>query len=102
MATENHAEIAAKEVERFINCFGSGEESETFVTARCGMHRTLQQKFVSEVVLPFIQKMAKRWSDNWYDARNEAACKACRVMWDAVKAEYGRDDDSDDVHLPLI
>ena len=101
MAKET-VETAATAVERFINNFGSGEDAELFVDKMCGMHRTLQQKFTSEVVMQFIRKMAKRYTDQWYDARNEAACRMCRLMWDAVKAEYGREGDEDNVSLPLI
>lgn len=102
MATENNAETAATAVERFINNFGSGEASEEFVNKMCGMHRTLQQKFMSEVVLQFIRKMAMRYTAQNYDLRNEAACKMCRVMYDAIKAEYGYQSDDDGICLPCI
>ena len=102
MATEDYAETAANAVERFINNFGSGDDAEEFVDKMCCMHRTLQQKFTGEVVLQFIRRMAKMYTDDSYDARNEAACKMCRVMYDAIKAEYGYQSDDDGICLPCI
>ena len=102
MATENHAETAATAVERFINNFGSGEDSELFVDKMCGMHRTLQQKFTSQFIIPFVFEMARRYSDGRYDLRNEAACRVCSIMYTALKAEYGTDGEDTPITLPLI
>ena len=97
-----NAQTAATALERAINSFGSGEGSAYIVDKMLSMHRTLNQKFTGEIILPFIREMAKKYDAQRYDLRNEAACKICRVMWDAVKKEYGIENDSDDFGLPLI
>lgn len=102
MATENNAETAAVAVERFINNFGSGEASKAFVESMLTMHRTLNQKFTGEIILPFIRAMAQKYDAQRFDLRNEAACKVCRLMWDAIKAEYDLKDDAADFRLPVI
>ena len=99
MASEN-AETAAIALERTVNSFGSDENSKYIVEKMLTMHRTLNQKFTGEIILPFIREMAKKYDAKGYDLRNEAACKICRVMYDAVKKEYGIEDD--DFRLPLI
>ena len=102
MATEKPEETAATAVERFINNFGSGEASKAFVGSMLTMHRTLNQKFTGEIILPFIREMAQRYESQRFDLRNEAACKVCRVMWDAIKAEYDLKDDAAPFRLPVI
>ena len=93
MASEN-AETAATAMERTINSFGSEEDTKYIVEHLLTMHRTLNQKFTGEIILPFIYQMAKKYDAHSYDLRNESACKVCRVMWDAIKAE--------DFNLPCI
>ena len=101
MASEN-AETAATAMERTINSFGSDDNSKYIVEKMLTMHRTLNQKFTGEIILPFIQAMAQKYDAHRFDLRNEAACKVCRVMWDAIKAEYEIEDDAADFRLPVI
>lgn len=101
MASEN-AETAATAMERTINSFGSDENSKYIVEHFLTMHRTINQKFTGEIILPFIREMAKKYDAHRFNLRNEAACKVCRVMWDAIKAEYEIEDDAADFRLPLI
>lgn len=99
---ENKAESAASAVESIINQYGGHTDAETMVSHFCGMHRTLQQAFTSRIIIPFIRRLAMNYTDGWYDPRNETACKACRAMYDALKAEYGREGDDDEIALPMI
>lgn len=101
MAIEN-AEKAAAELERTVNSFGSGESTAYVVDKMLSMHRTLNQKFTGEIILPFVREMAKKYDSMRYDLRNEAACKLCRVMWNAVKTEYGLEGDDFPFGLPCI
>ena len=101
MASEN-AETAATAIERTINSFGSDENTKYIVEHLLTMHRTLNQKFTGEIILPFIRAMAQKYDAHRFDLRNEAACKVCRVMWDAIKAAYEIEDDSADFRLPVI
>ena len=101
MASEN-AETAATAMERTINCFGSDENTKYIVEHFLTMHRTLNQKFTGEIILPFIRAMAQKYDAHRFDLRNESACKVCRVMWDAIKAEYEIQDDAADFRLPII
>lgn len=101
MSKEN-AEMAATAMERTMNQFGGREDAELVVSHLLNMHRTLNQTFTSRVVLRFVQEMAKRYTSGRMDARNESACKICRVMWDAVKKEYGREGDDDEVALLMV
>lgn len=97
-----NAKTAAAALERTVNSFDGGANEEFIVDKMLYMHRTLNQKFTGGIILPFVRKMAKMYDSGSYDPRNEAACKACRVMWEAVKAEYGLDDDSADFRMPMI
>ena len=101
MASEN-AQTAATAMVRSLNTFGSDENSKYIVEKMLTMHRTLNQKFTGEIILPFIQAMAQKYDAHRFDLRNEAACKVCRVMWDAIKAEYEIEDDAADFRFPMI
>lgn len=101
MVSEN-AETAATAMESTLNSFGSEENTKFIVEHFLTMHRTLNQKFTGEIILPFIREMAKKYDANRFDLRNEAACKVCRKMWDAIKAEYEIEDDAAVFNLPMI
>lgn len=93
---------AAEMMESAINVMGNQESTEYFVREMCNMHRTLQQIYTGDIVIPFVRVMAKRYKGGFYDARNEFACKMCSVMWDALVKEFGITDDSIRVGLPMI
>lgn len=97
-----NAVAAATALERTVNSFDCSVNAEYIVDKMCYMHRTLNQAFTGGIIITFIRKMAKMYESGSYDPRNESACKACRVMWDAIKAEYGIDDDSADFRMPMI
>ena len=101
MAREN-AETAAAELERTINSLGGEENAMVIVRKMLFMHRTLNQSFTSRIIIPFIREMAKFYTDGRYDVRNHEACRICRIMYDALKAEYGRQGDDDGIALPMI
>ena len=101
MASET-AVTAATAIERMVNQFGGSEDVEDVRNHLLGMHRTLQQKFTSQFIIPFVFEMARRYSDGRYDLRNEAACRVCSIMYTALKAEYGTDGEDTPIALPLI
>lgn len=101
MASET-AETAATTLERLVNQFGGSEDIADVLNHLLGMHRTLQQKFTSQFIIPFVYEMARRYSDGMYDPRNEAACRLCSIMYTALKAEYGTDGEDNPIALPVI
>ena len=78
---------ASDSVERLINAGGDKYRKE-FVDRLCSMHRTLQQKFIGEVVIPIVRMMANRVPGHEYDARNELACKVCAAMVDGLVEKF--------------
>ena len=78
---------ACDSVERLTN--GGGDEyRKTFVGRLCSMHRTLQQKFIGEVVIPIVRNMANKLSNGDVDPRNEYACKVCKAMLNGIAKEF--------------
>jgi hypothetical protein len=43
-------------------------------------HRTLQQKFMREVVIPFIYAQAEQRENGYYDLRNDGTTELCRYL----------------------
>lgn len=97
----SEGEKAVKAIERSVNCTGNGEDATVVVWGMLNMHRTLNQALTGNIILPFIRRMASNYEKLNYDARNEAACKMCKVMWDAVKEKYNLTD-GDNCALPFI
>lgn len=64
-------------------------------------HPTLEQMFTNRFIIPFVRKMAERWDKENYDPRNQAACKACKDMWEGLKQARGISD-GDALNLPMI
>ena len=93
-------EQMADQMENFINQSGMRDEYTIFVTMMAGMHRTLNQKFAGEIVIPFVREMAKRYKNGFYDERNELACRLCSLMWEALEST-GMFSEGER-HLPLI
>lgn len=90
---------AALACEKAVNI--GGVSKKPFLDGLCGMHRTLQNTFFSEIVLGMVRRKALDFDSGNYDPRNEAACKIAKVMWEAVKKEYQMTDDSA-VHLACL
>ena len=88
MDTER-AEKLASDIERIVNCMGNDDECSVVVEKLLGMHRTLNQSFVSKFILPFLRGMNNMYEKGWYDDRNVAACKVCSLMWKSVCKEHG-------------
>ena len=102
---EKQVENVALEIERIINVMGNGETTNALVDKLTRMHRTLVQSFTSQVVIQFIRKMADNYKNGWYDLRDEAACKSCSAMWDALVKAYDLDEEfikKYGFNLPLI
>ena len=59
------------------------------------LHRTLNQSF-GRMVETYIMLNAAAYEAGIYDARNEAICRHCHIMWEALC-------DADEIHgLPFI
>ena len=102
---KNKIENIAREVEDVINVMGNSEATDGLVNNLLFMHRTLIQSFTSKVIIRFVQRMAESYMNGWYDGRDEAACKACATMWNALIKAY--DFDAEHVqkygfNLPMI
>jgi hypothetical protein len=98
-------ENVALELERIVNAMGTDEATDLLVDKLSRMHRTLVQSFASKVIIKFILKLAENYESGWYDLRNEAACKACKTMKDAIIKAYNLDEDfikKYGFNLPLI
>ncbi len=64
--------------------------SSRFDSKRCAAamacdHRTLVQS-KARLVIEFLRVLARHYDDGRYDLRNEGACRAARVMMDALDA----------------
>lgn len=80
-------DIAAFNTERLVN--GGGEEFRNELVDRLGsMHRTLQQKFIGEIVIPLVRKMANRLPGHEYDDHNKLACEACAAMLNGLAEKF--------------
>lgn len=95
------AKNAAESLSHALNCMGGTANSDHVVSSMLNLHRTLNQCFTGNIVLPFVRKMAERYENGEYDPRNESACRVCHVMWEAVKKEYDFPGDRD-FRLPLV
>lgn len=93
-------DTAAESLETLVN--GGGEEFRNELVDRIGsMHRTLQQKFIGEIVVPIVRKMAERMKDHNYDARNQYACEVCGAMLAGLAEKFPFIADGS-CNLPLI
>ena len=48
-------------------------------------HRTLQQNYFRDVIVPSIQVFADKWDKHLMDLRNEASCELAKKMLPVVK-----------------
>lgn len=83
------AKQVANELESIINQFCNTEDTNYIVNHLTYMHRTLNQSFVSKIILPFLREMHFKYESNSFDGRNEAACKICSLMWKKMCDEHG-------------
>jgi hypothetical protein len=89
METNTNAENAVKYLEKSVNCMGLQTEAKYIVESMLNLHRTLNQAFTGNIVLPFIFEMAQNYSKGDCDGRNEFACKCCSIMAEALQKELG-------------
>jgi len=76
-----------------LNRMGNERKVGEFVTEAIRyQHRTLQQNYFSNVILPSIKDFAKRYDEGQFDLRNEESCKLAKKIEPVVK----------DVYLPFI
>lgn len=77
-----------KELTRCFNSFNTEEDACGLVDVLISEHRTIQQKITGDVIIRFVKMMAHKFDQNLFDVRNEYACKACKVMWEALKNDF--------------
>ena len=91
------------ELNGVANRLDGGDDLKELVQDVVYTHPTINQSFTGRFILQFVKTMAERYESNCYDRRNEAACKACKAMWDGLLKEFpymGKDGNY--VSLPLI
>lgn len=76
-------EKLAEDLTRAINCMGQTETQE-LARHMASIHRTLQQAFMREFVVPFLETMA----ENRTDLRNEASVEMAKKMIEVTKECY--------------
>lgn len=92
---ENRLSEAIQQTMSALNVFADDKSrAEIAVFAFQTSHRTLQQQFVSIVILPILRHLAMCHANGIYDARNEASCElAAKLLANVSDAEQ---------HLPFI
>lgn len=66
---------------RNLNCMGREKDvGEAVVDSINMQHRTLQQAFMRNVIVPIIQNFADKNANGYYDLRNEATVNACQEL----------------------
>lgn len=83
------AKQVAEDLESIINQMCNAEDTNHIVNHLIYMHRTLNQSFVSKIILPFLREMHLKYESNSFDGRNESACKVCSLMWKKMCDEHG-------------
>ena len=78
--------VMAKLMSSMMNSY-SGENAKSFVESMLCEHRTLQQTFMSSIVLDFIKKVAKLDKNMHFDGRNDAMKTVCDLLFEALKKE---------------
>lgn len=90
------------DLNRAVNCFGSGEGMRTLANKMIYTHPTLNQSFTGGFVLNFVRTMANRHKSGNYDLRNKSACEMCGAMWEGLKEKFPYLKDDENTALPLI
>lgn len=78
---------ARMNLEALTNRYGSRQDLERLAMSMAAMHRTLVQSFADGFVIPFVRELARMKRAGRFDGRNEAACKACLLMCDALETK---------------
>ena len=74
-----------------LNCIGGRSDAESVVATLRSTHRTLQQNFMREVILPAIYLFAWKHRNGWTDARNEETCKIAHEIAELLTKRQTRD-----------
>lgn len=86
------SEETAKNLSRFVNC-ADEVDLDQLATKMINDHRTLVQKKMRLVML-FVEKLYEIYQHDYYDLRNEQACKTAEKICKAT--------DKYDRYMPLI
>lgn len=62
----------------------SGEAVQAFVEEALYDHRTLQQRFMRNVVLPFLRGQARNNKEGYFDLRNEGTTRLAAALVELV------------------
>lgn len=73
----------AFEVSDMLNSFGD-KNSKEFVSVILNDHPTLQQRFMSEIVIRFIYEISKK-REACFDGRNKMTYDVCRQLVEMLK-----------------
>lgn len=82
------AKQVAKDIESIVNQMGNTDDTKYIVNHLVYMHKTLNQSFVSKIILPFLREMNIEFESKNFDLRNEAACRVCSCMWKRMCDEH--------------
>lgn len=82
------AKQVAKDIESIVNQMGNTDDTNYIANHLAHMHRTLNQSFVSKIILPFLREMHFKYESNNFDLRDEAACKVCSLLWKKMCDEH--------------
>ena len=87
MWVESNLKGLVRDLDDLVN--RCGKEESNFVVEHISrfMHRSLQQDFFFQVIVPLIQKWADNFKNGDYDPRNQATCKICNNLIDTLKRE---------------
>lgn len=77
-----------------LGTLGGDSVKEDVVRCFCFTHRTLQQGFVKQVIIPILKHLAEQEREGNYDLRNEASVKLASKMLAQLS--------EDDLYLPFI
>lgn len=78
------------EIERLVNTFGAKESGKAFALGISTWHKTLQQTFMRDFIVPTIREL----SEAYPDGRNEATVNLCKQLIEVC--------DKDGNYLPFI
>ena len=92
---QEEAKELAEKISKFVNNMCDGRQhAKALGSAMLNDHRTLLQTKIV-IVIEFLKGLSEDYSQGYYDARNEAACKIADKMLSALTPE-------DIMYIPFI
>lgn len=85
----NEIEILARQtasnLSNLANSYSPRESLAGILDTLLNEHRTLNQTFALDLIVPFVREMAKKFENQNFDRRNQTACEFCHAMWNSLK-----------------